>query len=154
MKHTRQIALICLPLSLLVVLALGCGGNSSAPGRLSGTVRLDGAPVTGGMIVVHTKIGTMQGPISPSGSYTITDIPAGEWKVTVDTEALNPDAKKATAGVYQKKGMSPPPSAAPQGGSLGTYVAIPSDYRAEKSTPLTVTVTTGSTTYNPELKSK
>jgi hypothetical protein len=154
MNRTRQLALVFLLLPALTVLALGCGSSSSTPGKLTGSVTLGGQPVTGGEVYIHTKGGAARASISPSGTYTATDLPVGEWKVTVDTEALNPNQKAKGSGQYGKKGaMGPTPQGA-KTEKLGTYVEIPKEYRDEKTTPLTANVTAGTTTYNITMTSK
>jgi len=156
MKFTRQVALFCLILPPCVVLPLGCGSASSNPGKLSGSVTLDGAPVTGGDLFIYSKPGPVHATISATGSYTSTDLPVGEWKVTVSTESLNPTQKKIPDTYEKKGGVSPGPKG--KGAAVakdpGTYVAIPKLYQDEKTTTLSVNVTAGSQTKNFELTSK
>jgi hypothetical protein len=154
MMRTWRIALAGMILPLLVVLSIGCGGSSSTPGKLTGSVTLDNAAITGGIVYIHTKGGaTAHAPISLSGTYTATDLPVGEWKVTVDTESLNPDQKAKSKGQYGKKGaMGPTPQGA-KTEKLGTYVAIPKIYQDEKTTPLVANVTAGTSTFNISMKS-
>lgn len=63
-----------LPLLLLLVLAIGCGGDSSGRYAISGTVTLDGEPVPTGAIAVIPAPGT-DGPTSGGsihdGEYSI-----------------------------------------------------------------------------------
>jgi hypothetical protein len=158
MKHMRRIGLSGLALCLLVTLPLGCGSQSSAPGRISGSVSLDGAPVTGGDLYIHTTGGAVHAIISPSGSYAATDLPTGEWKVTVNTESYNPKRHKQPKAYGGKKNATGeiPAGAQKTGGAGGeVFVPIPMIYMDVKSTPLSVNVTAGSQTKNFELtKSK
>jgi hypothetical protein len=159
MTRTRRIGFYGLALGLLVVLPLGCGRPSSTPGKLSGNVSIDGAPVTGGDLYIHTAGGAIHAIITPTGSYTATDLPTGDWKVTVNTESLNPKRKKAPKVYGGKKDAIAPiptgPQSTPSGAGGGVFVEIPTRYMDASSTPLTVTITAGSQTKNIELtKSK
>jgi len=133
---------------------VGCGASTAT---VTGKVSYQDKTVKGGvvMFVVENK-GSMQGPISEDGSYTVKDVPAGPVKVCVDTSSMNP----ATASAAPK--YAPPKDAvAPQGfGSGGPdraelkrrYVAIPERYADPAKTTLTTTVTGGAYKYDIKLE--
>jgi hypothetical protein len=151
---------LILILPLLVALAAGCGkGNPNAPASISGKVTYKSKPVTGGMITFHTNdAGINQVPIMPDGTYSYEGLPVGELKVSIDTEALNPDRKKGQqyGGAQGKNMMSPGPEgvgkapAGPPGMTEGTlqgeYVKIPPKYRDKATSGLTVTLSKGQNT--------
>jgi hypothetical protein len=154
MKRSRQFALACLAISFCLTVLIGCGSSSASPGRLSGKVTVNGDPVTGGSLSIHTDKGSILAPISTSGTYSVTDLPVGEWKVTVDTEMLNPKHKKPKDYGGKKGAMGPmPKDMKPPGAASGegNYVEIPARYQRKDSTELSVTVTAGSQTKNFEM---
>ncbi len=96
--------------------SFGCGSKKAAPAQISGTVKYNGQPVTGGTLVFFTKGGVYPSAISTDGTYTAIDLPEGEATVTVDTEALNPDHKKVE---YSVKTAGSGGDGAKYGGSKG-----------------------------------
>jgi hypothetical protein len=152
-------------------LLLGCKQtNPNAPARVSGKVTYNGSPVTGGSVTFHFKEG---GPItmgiSEDGSYSGTDIPAGDAVVTVETESINPDKKHTTYGavggvgsgpaaMYGKRspvrkapeGKGEKESPAPEGATTANlvYVKIPKKYSDPATSGLTVTLKPGNQTHN------
>jgi hypothetical protein len=141
MSRPRFLVLI-LPLSL--VLVAGCGSNKSAPAKVSGKITYQNAPVTGGTIVFHGADGGIYScGILADGTYEGTDLPAGDLKVTIETESINPNRKMPAYG--GKAGtQSPKPEGATTGG--GTYVKIPPKYADKDQSGLTVTLAKGKQT--------
>jgi hypothetical protein len=147
--------LVLLP--LCCGLALGCG-QSRTPARLQGEVKYNGQLVKGGTIQFHSKeFGIFQTTIRDNGTYAMSDLPAGEVVVTIETESVNPDREipqyggKPAApdgGAAAKKAGVPPPPAA----NKGNYVHIPERYRDPAQSGLTVTLGSGSQTQNFDLK--
>jgi hypothetical protein len=72
---------------------LGCGPTSQTPAKLTGLVTYNGTPLKAGNVTFHTDMGRYNAPIAEDGTYDVVDLPAGDAKVTVDTEFLNPDKK-------------------------------------------------------------
>jgi len=96
-----------------VISVAGCGAGV---GDVSGTVTYKGAPLKGGTI---TLVNTSTGPsfstgINEDGSYTLSKVVAGSYKVCVDTETLKP-ATATRAGA----GSSGPGVPSSSGSSLG-----------------------------------
>jgi hypothetical protein len=131
-------------------LAAGCYKNSYAPGVISGHVRYNNQPVSGGVITFHTEgKGSYSKHLGLDGGYSITDIPTGEVKVTVETESINPKRKPPARDIYAgrggglneqyKKGMGEQ-----AGQPSGKYVPIPGKYAQSSSSPLTYTIEAGS----------
>jgi hypothetical protein len=127
---------------------------------VAGKVTYKGAPVTGGTIAFAAADGSNPGssaPIRPDGSYVVTDLPAGEMIVTVETETVNPSHKQSAnpgagkGGAGRHASMSPPPAGAGGGGKAPVYVKVPPKYADPKKTPLRATLSRGSNTYHAEL---
>jgi hypothetical protein len=126
----------------------GCGGSSKGA-TVSGKVSHAGKPVTGGKIMFFPLSGTGEsaaGTISADGTYEVKGVPAGDCKITIDTEYLKP-----TMGNTAKlpAGMQAPPSSAQMDGL--TYVKIDPKYGSVDATDLKVTVT-GNMTHDIDLK--
>lgn len=126
------------PPLLLLILALGCGGDSSGRYALSGTVTLDGEPVPTGAIAIVPAPGT-DAPTS-GGS-----IQAGEYFI--------PASEGPTAGRYRVEIRWPREAGQVElyPGESGTKFeeAIPAKYNS-KST-LEIQVGEGSTEHNFDL---
>ncbi len=153
---TRILLTCCLGL----LIGLGCGGGGKkAPAKVTGKVTYKNAPVTGGTISFHTSdTGVYSTSLTPEGTYTGIDWPAGEMIVTVDTESLNPATKKqdyvggrgggAPGGKAMK--ISPAPEGFQQA-AKGTYVKIPSKYAKKDTSPLKATLKAGQQEVNFDL---
>lgn len=125
-------------LLLLLLLAAGCGGDASGRYAISGTVTLDGQPVTTGAIAVIPA----QGTDGPTSGGSIED---GEYSI--------PASKGPTAGRYRVEIRWPR-----EAGQVELYPgqsgakfeeAIPAKYNS-KST-LEIQVGEGSTEHNFDL---
>jgi hypothetical protein len=134
---------LALPLCLVVV--FGCDNkNPNAPATVSGKVTYKDAPVSGGNITFKPeKEGPPYSrPLGADGTYSITDMPAGNYVVTVETESINPDRKAET---YGKAGQSAPVGPRPAGyvvTGAGKYVKIPAKYADPKTSELKATLGT------------
>ena len=148
------VALFAAPLLLT-----GCQGNPSGPASVSGTVKYNGAPVTGGTITFHRADGeAIPYPISNDGTYSVPQIQDGQMVVTVDTESINPAKQNnefRAKGPFQKAGakMKYAPAEPPAGTNINSpvYVKIPAKYADKATSGLTVTLKKGSQTFNVDL---
>ena len=143
--------------ALVVVWAAGCGGggtNPNAPAKLSGKVTYKSAAVTGGIVTVHPSEGAAVYaiPISPDGSFSGFDLPAGDVAITIETESVNKKNIQYGAGKGGDKGKSssPIPESAPTG-AAEVYVKIPAKYADKKTSGLTMKLERGQNTKNFEL---
>ena len=155
---TRRLSLL-LPFGLLVV--LGCGETKGTVARLSGSVKYKGTPVTAGTIIFTVKgegsdpAGTYPVPITPDGTYSASQLPAGELRVSIETESANPKNRRSSeqyGGGRGKDMMKRSP--APEGvgtAPKGAYVKIPDKYKDPKTSGLTVTLTNGKNTKDFDL---
>jgi hypothetical protein len=126
----------------------GCGGKKDS--LLAGKVLYKDQPVTGGTVSLvaaspdapKERAGPYPGTISPQGTYVVSGVPAGEYRVVVETRSIQGMSKGYP---------SLPPGVRPafDADSLGSganaphYVEIPWQYSDPTQTPLRVTVTGG-----------
>jgi hypothetical protein len=133
----------CLMLTLVVVLVGGCGGRKT--GNVSGKVRLDGQPVPGGFVNFFPESGANTGakasPIGADGSYSVTGVPVGPAKISVQ-------------GVYGSTQL--PNMKGPNGMDMPRSdrktVYVPPRYSTVEQSGLTWDVKPGSEEHDIELK--
>lgn len=137
--------------SIAALTLCGCGDST---GEVSGKVTYNNAVVKGGSVTFVGEAGkpSVSTQIGEDGSYTAKNVPYGEIKVCVDTEALDP-AKRAKVPKYGP----PAGQTAPEGLGGGEdtskrFVKIPDHYSKPDTTDLKVTVGSGKVQYNIELK--
>lgn len=169
----RSFVLVAAGLALLLPLASGCGGRKA---KVSGTVTLDGKSLPAGTIVFHMGKGTAVSGEIKDGQYSITGVPTGQAKVTVDTAYLKQEAE-ALAMANQTATMS---MGTPQGGSMppeakaaldkekqrsqesaqrakdlrARFRPIPDKYTKEESSPITAQIKGGVNPFDVSLSSK
>ncbi len=146
---------------LLLVLAPGCGEERSAPASLKGTVKYRGEPVTAGTVTLHTEnAGVYHLPIRPDGTYSGTDLPAGELVVTISTPPPAHSPEEYAEGMPQVNAEQAKKMRSPRGGRDGTTpsvsqvhtVQIPYRYGDKNKSGLTVTLSKGKNTQDFDLE--
>jgi hypothetical protein len=134
--------------ALCVLLAVGCDAPTNTPSSVSGKVTYNGKPLPGGTIRFTFKEGgAYSGVIEPDGSYTANQLPAGDAKVSVETDSLktgSADPKTYQGGRGGSQMMSPVPSGRSSVGPKGEYTKIPEKYKDPDKSGFTVTVGKGS----------
>ena len=134
--------------ALALFFLVGCAGsNASTPAKVSGKISYKGKPIKGGTMQFVTPDGTgYSGIITPDGTYSCNDLPAGEMVVTVETESLKPANMPNTKEAKMRMGMAqkPPPGmgGAPQNIDE-VYVKIPEKYKNAKTSTAQVTLSKG-----------
>jgi hypothetical protein len=135
---------------VLLILVAGCGGTSKSTADVSGTVTIDGAPVTGGNMQFVAKDGpTFHVTIREDGTFSQSELQPGDYVVTVETESINPAKKAPVYGGAQgtkssnKASPIPPDAAGAGGGATGTYVPVPKKYGDPKKSDLKATLEKG-----------
>ena len=120
----------------------GCGGG----GSVTGTVTLDGVPLTSGAVTFHpTGTGAAaMGSIGPDGKYQLSvgtdkSVPPGEYVVTVESSEQPPPPEQSKAA---NKKPPPPPKR-----------LTPDKYANKATSDLKVTVKSGTNVIPLELKS-
>jgi len=133
---------------ILAVALAGCSGGTPTE-NISGKVTYRNTGLPGGLVTLVAPDGkSFAGDLSEAGDYSIANVPAGTYKVTVDNANLQMQDK-----------MSLPPGS-PAGAKLpddmpkkpGRYVAIPDKVKRSETTDLGVTVVKGQQSYPIELK--
>jgi hypothetical protein len=158
MTHTGRLSL-ALPLYLLLV--AGCN-TSATPSTISGKITYKGETVPTGSLIFQNETGGIYSYGFKDGTYSGSDLPTGDYVVTIETESANPNPNRpkmvqpGAAGKgdpnadYAKRMMER--GAIPEGpANAGPYVKIPSKYATKKTSPLKVTLTKGSNTCNFDL---
>lgn len=141
--------LLCGPLLLA-----GCGGSQ---GTVSGKVLYLGKPLPAGNVTfIPEKGGALTAEIKEDGSYTISKVPIGPAKITVETQSVRPPAQGGFAPPM------PPKDAIPSGvdpsklpgfqGQAKKYVQIPEPYSDPQKSGLSHTVESGKHEHTIELK--
>jgi hypothetical protein len=109
----------------LVCFPAGCGGRK-AEGEVSGTVKINGKPVTAGEVKFFPEEGgkPVSTGLGPNGTFRATGIPVGRSKVAIET--------------LQFKRLTPPPPAIAKqlGGPRTKYVPIPPKYEKPETSGL------------------
>ncbi len=136
MTYFRPSAAATLMVGLGLLLAFGAAGcGSSAPTTVSGTVKLDGAPLPGGMIKLLPASGSdtalRSALIGDNGHYYMPNVPTGEVKFGIQGPGKSSDPN------------APRPS-----------VVVPPNYAKPDQSGLTYTVKEGSNTHDIDLTSK
>ncbi len=91
-----------------VFLAVGCGPSDNKS-KVSGTITYKGEGLKAGNIYLTSDAGgSYSSPIQPDGSYTITDVPQGNYIAIVETETINPDKKTGGGGAMGGKAVGAP----------------------------------------------
>ncbi len=123
-------------LGFLAVIPLGCGKYT---GEVSGKVIFKGKPLPGGIVTfIHPDGRIGQAQIQEDGSYTVSDAPGGDVKVTVVTMKPLPGlppmfAPKGLGGAAKAETVYP----------AGKYVKIPEKWGDKEKSGLTLTVKRG-----------
>jgi len=128
-----------------LTLAVGCGKSEAT---VEGNVTYKGKVVRGGQIKFHDSSGKGVGPmalIDAKGHYTVTAVPIGKWKMTVDTEIMRLKSSTPSMKLKPPPGMKVEAAPNPTGEDLGGYDRIPGKYRNANSTPLEINVESGTT---------
>ncbi len=116
----------CLAAVSAAMLALaGCGGGQPS-GTVSGTVTLEGSPLTAGVVLFSnpaTGVGATA-ELDASGTYQVGSIPTGEYQVAVQPP--------------------PPPAPHEMDQSAGPRPNVPQQYQDPKTSGLSTTVGPGS----------
>lgn len=150
MNHFLRFASVFGMLGLTVL--LGCsGGNPNAPANFSGKVTYKGQPVGGGTLKLE-KDGPIEGSkgsinLNPDGSFNGTDLPEGDYAVTIETDS----AKNNPPANYRGKKMTSSP--VPQSANVvkATYTEIPKKYSKKETSGLKATLKRGKNEQNFDL---
>src|SRR5437660_444840 len=116
--------------SLGVLFLLSLMAGCSSPGTITGKVKYQGRPLTGGTVLFASTQGrgSQTARIGEDGSYTIEKMPPGPAKIAVETASAQPPAGIAVP----PPNMQPPKGVAlPPGATSGVYGTQPKARKAE-----------------------
>jgi hypothetical protein len=131
-KFFARVALL-VALGWAVCFTAGCGQRAKPMGEVYGIVKINGKPVTAGMVKFFPEDGgePVDTQLAPDGTYRATGVPVGRSKVAIET-------------LMFKNLAAPPPAIAKQlGGPRTKYVAIPGKYEKPESSGLQYDVREG-----------
>jgi hypothetical protein len=81
----------------IFVLALLASAAVAGDARVSGVVTLDGKPIEAGKIIFHLADGEFVGAqVKADGKYTVSRVPAGAWKVSIEGKGVAAKYNSAT----------------------------------------------------------
>ncbi len=89
LRRDQRFPVFCGVLALLMPLMIGCGGGK---GAVSGTVTLDGKPLPAGTIGFRPSKGTPVVGTIKDGQSSVSGVPSGNVKVTVETASIKEQA--------------------------------------------------------------
>lgn len=172
MQQIIRFSLVAMALGLIVALP-ACGERQVPRASVSGTVMVDGKPLTGGQIMVYRE-NTNANPGSATinakdGTFAIESCPTGEVSVAIDNSMLDPNrgkgsmvTQKSNAMMAKQKEMMNKQAKSQGGASIptqekpeGTYISLPEKYRDFSASGIKLTIpASGSKDLKVELKSK
>lgn len=78
---------------LLALVLTGCSGGPPQGGRVTGTVTLDGKPLSRCLVILASETSDVvrQGTVGTDGTFTVLDIPPGKYKVAVRPRQYSED---------------------------------------------------------------
>ncbi len=142
----------------LFLVAVGCGKSTLPTATVSGKVTYKGQLLKGGSLAFFLSNDLSKGTtatINEDGTYSATQVPVGEVKVTVETSSLlpSPSPPPQVAKILPKDLPEGSPYAKPkQAPDPKNFVRIPDLYSSADTTKLKYTITEGTQTIDIELK--
>ena len=149
----RQLISVSIGLCLLIGLG-GCGAKRPKIGVISGTITHKGRPLNGAALLLYpagsntSDASPITIPVTDQGTFRITDVPPGEYKIVVqgtpgstqaDLRSIPPEKRE------EVKKMLGPSNTAPT-------IPFPDKYKKLQTTDLKCTITDQDQTLNLELK--
>lgn len=160
-------------LAVLLGAVNGCGGGK---GTVSGKVTLDGKPLPAGKIGFVPSKGVGASGEIKDGQYSVSGVPAGDMKVTVETKSIKSKIDELSSAVrLSVRSSQPPPGVKmPEGAKKAleeerkrdeemkqelkelraAYRQIPEKYSKADSSGLTLKVKGGTNNFDVSLSSK
>ena len=68
----------------------GPGPAAEPVAKLEGNVTFKGAPLATGRVILHLDDGEFVGSKVKDGKYTVSRVPTGEWRITIEGEEVPP----------------------------------------------------------------
>lgn len=141
-SRVRTVVLLGSFALVAAVLIAGCSPARPPRGKLSGTVTVNGKPLTGGLIGLnYPDKSTFTINVKPDGTFSTEDAPPGDVKVTVRSipggvgGGGGPIMPKGMEGMMKDKKGYPMPGGQ-QMPNMGAPMAVPTKYMDPNSTPI------------------
>lgn len=136
--------------TVLVLLAMALWGGSEMA-TVEGMVTVDGQPVTAGRVVFRSADGksTILANIAPDGSYRALDVPYVPMQVTV-AGLTKMERVRVQRGVKGKKSAE----SEARNKAVESSPKVPEKYEDPDTSGLSFTATSGTNTYNIEIRSE
>lgn len=132
-------------LAVLVTTACSERGESlpETGATLEGTVTYNGEPIQFALVIITSSNWSSTGRIEDDGKYRATNVPLGEVKVGVNTDAGRGDFMTASMSQsYQG------PEAKKGGRTSIKFLEVPKQYHDPETSGLKTTIAKGNNTYN------
>jgi hypothetical protein len=132
----------------LVAVVTGC--SSKTGGDVTGSVTLNGKPLTSGTVVFHIAgQKAISAAIGKGGTYYLQKPPKGDAKVSVEGVEVDQTAEKKRIAAVPTGG-SPDPKNPPQGSppSKAEKVVIPEKYKSPSTSGLSLTISGSAQTFD------
>ena len=117
---------------------------------VEGTITYKSKPIPAGNMNFYSSDGTNYSALlNRDGTYTVTNLPEGEYVITIETETLKPNQPAPTgksAQMYMKQGYGgreAPAEMGPAPKKDEMYVRVPEKYGKKASSPLTAKLHSG-----------
>jgi hypothetical protein len=136
------------------LLLVGCASKSGKPGVVAGTITYKGQAVNGAALLLYPSSGEVTNPITipvtQEGTFSIADVPSGEYKIVVE----------GTAGAQQAPPIAmknmPPEKAAEMKEKLAKMntpatIRFPDKYKDPRKTDLKCKISESDQKLNLEL---
>jgi hypothetical protein len=130
--------------SLICLVALGCGPKGSKKASVSGTIMYKGQPVNGAQLNFEGVGGNMAKvsiPTDQQGKFSSADVQTGDYKISVQGGGGNKWPPNITAEKKAIFGPETPPT-----------IPFPKKYEDANSSDLKVTISAGSNPLTLEMK--
>jgi hypothetical protein len=134
------------------LIAVGCKGGSG--NTVFGKVYYQDKIVKGGTVVFYGKLWSAPGSIQEDGSYSLSKLPEGKVKITVDTSSFKPNPQAKEKRQIPSDAPRPPgrEASADAGGDPARYTELPEKYADKNKSDLSYDVKAGKQEYDIKMK--
>ena len=150
----KRVLCVSMVFVLLTWCGMGCSSKRNAGGSVSGTVTYKGQPVNRAVLMFHPTAGDIKDieiTTSNEGTFSVANLPPGEYKICVESTRIPKDAmkepsRKPKAGkevdAAKMEEMKMKFQQMKTGGG-GPTVGLPKKYKDAKTTDLQCTIVEG-----------
>jgi hypothetical protein len=139
---------------LFLAVLIGCGSRAKKAGTVSGTLTYKGQPLNNAALLLYpaadTSANPLTIPVGEGGSFRISDLPMGDYKVVVQgTEGSSEVSSMSLKNIPAEK-LAEVKAKLDRMKTVAT-IKFPNKYKDVKTTPLTCKITGSDETMNLEL---